>query len=132
MDVSKNIYPGLQREEIFEVKEIHSAQHLGSGDVHVLATPMLILFMEQNARRLLGEHLPVGYSSVGVHVDVHHLAPTPVGSDVRAKALVENMEGNKVTFVVDLWDSKEKVGVGKHTRVIIDEARFMRRVHAKT
>lgn len=131
MELTEFVHPGMAREEDFLVEEEHSAIHIGSGSLRVLATPWMIAFMERTARRLLGDLLPAGYSSVGVRVDVQHLAPSPVGSTVKAKAEVTNLEGWKVDFTIQAWDGFEKIGEGYHQRVVIDEARFLRRVAKK-
>jgi len=132
MDLTQFFQPGAAREELFDVGDEHSAIHVGSGSLRVLATPWMIAFMERTARMLLAEGLPPGYSSVGVHVDVRHLAPTPVGARVRARAEVASIEGSRVNFSVQAWDGQEKIGEGAHQRVVIDEERFLRRVAAKT
>jgi len=109
----------------------NSAIHLGSGSSRVLATPWMIAFMERVSHRLLTCCLPEGYSSVGTHLDVRHLAPTPVGATIRVRAEVLSVDGIKVYFSIEAWDSLEKIGEGKHERVVIDEARFLRRVEKK-
>jgi fluoroacetyl-CoA thioesterase len=131
MDLSQIIQPGMSKEETYRVEEEYSAIHVGSGSVRVLATPWMIAFMERVARKFVGELLPAGFSSVGVRVDVQHLAPSPVGSQVTARAEVISVEGGKVNFHVEAWDEQEKIGAGSHQRVVIDEARFLRRVAAK-
>lgn len=131
MDLSELFTPGMSREETFLIEEEHSAIHVGSGSLRVLATPWMIAFMETTARKLMSEHLPDGYSSVGAHVDVRHLAPTPVGKRLRVRTEVIAVDGLKVTFAVAAWDDQEQVGEGQHLRVIIDEARFLKRVSAK-
>lgn len=131
MELSEIIRPGMSKEETFLVEEEHSAAHVGSGSLRVLATPWMILYMERVARKFLGELLPVGYTSVGVHVDVYHLAPAAVGSPVKARAEVLALEGNRVDFSIEAWDDSEKIGSGQHQRVVIDEARFLRRIAAK-
>ena len=68
---------------------------------------------------------------MGVHVDVHHLAPTPLGSTVRVQCEVLEVDGPKVNFSVQAWDAVEQVGEGKHQRVVINEERFLNRVNAK-
>jgi predicted thioesterase len=87
--------------------------------------------MERVAHRLIAEHLPDGSSSVGVHVDVRHLAPTPVGSQVRVRAEVTGVDGTRVTLLVQAWDHVELIGDGSHQRMVIDQERFLRRVGAK-
>ena len=87
--------------------------------------------MERVSHRLLTCCLPEGYSSVGTHLDVRHLAPTPVGATIKVRAEVLSLDENRVHFTIEVWDELEKIGEGKHERVIIDEARFLRRVEKK-
>jgi len=131
MDVEEIFQPGMSMEEVFPVEEQHTALHVGSGSLRVLATPWMIAFMERVTRKFMGKHLPPGYSSVGVRVDVRHLAPSPVGSRVVARAVVISVQGSRVDFKVEAWDGEEKIGDGQHQRVVIEEARFLRRVAAK-
>jgi fluoroacetyl-CoA thioesterase len=131
MDIAELIHPGMTREDNFEVTMEYSAIHLGSGSARVLATPWMIAFMERVSHRLLTCCLPEGHSSVGSHVDVHHLAPTPVGATIRVRVEVLAVDGNRVDYSVEAWDEVEKIGEGKHTRVVIDEARFWKRVEKK-
>jgi len=131
MDLIQILRPGMQREETFRVEEEHAAIHIGSGSSRVLATPWMIAFMERVSHRLVSENLPQGYSSVGVVVDVRHLAPTPIGGTVRVRAEIIELNGLNVALVVQAWDESERVGEGRHQRVVIDEARFLKRVEAK-
>ncbi len=131
MGLSAPIQAGLANEQVFQVEEAYTAVKVGSGGLPVLATPSLIAFMEQVAFRLLEEHLPEGSSSVGIWVDIRHLAATPVGENVRVHCEVVEAANGRVTFNLQAWDEHEKVGEGKHQRVIIDPVRFMRRVEGK-
>jgi predicted thioesterase len=131
MDLEKVIRKGIVNEESFKVADEHSAIQVGSGGSNVLATPWLIAFMERVAYQMLADILPEGKSSVGVLVDVRHLAPTPIGSKVRVRAEVDELQGSRVVFGVQAWDQVEKIGQGSHHRVVIDEARFMHRVEGK-
>jgi fluoroacetyl-CoA thioesterase len=131
MELPESIYPGLSREQTFTVDPENTAYHLGSGASRVLATPWMIAFMERTAHALLTCCLPQGTSSVGTHLDVRHLAPTPQGGQVRIRAEVLSIDGLKVIFALEAWDALEKVGEGRHERSVIDEARFLRRVDKK-
>jgi fluoroacetyl-CoA thioesterase len=122
---------GMQAVKTFQVQEKDSATHLGSGSLRVLATPGMVAFIEQVARTFIDEHLPAGYTSVGVHVDVRHLAATPVGSELQVKCEVIEVSGSKINFQVLVCDEVENVGEGTHQRVVIDVERFMRRVKEK-
>ncbi len=131
MEVKDTIHPGMTLEKTFLVQEGHLAAHLGSGSLRVLATPAMIAFMEGVSHQLLAQYLPEGFSSVGTHVDVRHLAPTPLGSTIRVKTEVIQVDGIRVLFNVQAWDEREQIGSGQHERVVIDHARFLRRVAAK-
>jgi len=131
MDVAKLIHAGMTREDDFEITLENSALHLGSGSTRVLATPWMIAFMERVSHRLLTCCLPEGYSSVGTHLNVHHLAPTPVGASIHIKVEVLLVEGDRVDYSIEAWDKLEKIGEGTHQRLVIEEARFWKRVEKK-
>jgi predicted thioesterase len=131
MEPIEMIKPGMVREETFIINAENTAYHLGSGASRVLATPWMIAFMERTAHHLMTCCLPEGASSVGTHLDVRHLAPTPQGGQVRIRAEVLAIEGMKVSFSIEAWDTLEKIGEGRHERAVIDEARFLRRVEKK-
>lgn len=122
----------MYREIVFEVTEEHSAIQLGSGSLRVLATPMMIRFMEITSHRLLEGYLPEGFSSVGVHINVRHQAPTPINNPVKVRAEILELNQSRVLFSVRAWDDLEQVGEGLHQRVVIDLDRFMKRVEVKT
>jgi len=124
--------PGMTNEKQIVVEEKHTAHHLGSGGVPVLATPIMILFMEETSRGVVEPLLSPGQMTVGVHVDVRHLAPTPVGMTVTIRSELLAVEGRKLTFRVEAFDEREKVGEGIHERAIIDLAKFGQRVKAKS
>ncbi len=113
------------------VTEDWTAPSMGSGTVPVLATPALVALMEQAAVRALEGRLPAGQTSVGVRIDVRHLAATPVGVRVRARATLVAAEGRRLTFQIEAWDETEKVGEAVHERVLVDMGRFMERVQSK-
>lgn len=125
------IVPGLVGEQETKVEPGNTAKHLGSGQVSVFATPEMIRLMERAAVRAVDSLLPDGYHTVGVHVDVRHLAATPLGMTVRARAELVEVDGRKLTFRVEAFDDVEKVGEGRHGRMIIDLAKFKERAEAK-
>ncbi len=131
MELSELIHPGMTREDSFPITMENSAIHLGSGSSRVLATPWMIAFMERVSHRLLMCCLPEGFSSVGTHVDVRHLAPTPIGTMIHVRSEVLSLDGNRIYFSIEAWDNLEKIGECQHERVVIDEARFLRRVEKK-
>jgi len=130
------IQPGLTGEVEILVAEEHTAQHLGSGSVQVLATPQMVLLMERAGVAAVDHLLPEGYRTVGAHLDVRHLAPTPVGFRVRARAELIQVEGQRLTFRVEVYeepfDERSLVGEGTHQRAIIDVQRFGERVARKS
>jgi predicted thioesterase len=113
------------------VNETNTASKLGSGSLPVFGTPAMIALMERAAVNALRPHLDAGQDSVGVAVNVKHVAATPMGKQVRAEAQVSAVEGRKVTFTVRAFDAKEMVGEGVHERVLIDRDTFMWKVAAK-
>jgi fluoroacetyl-CoA thioesterase len=132
MQLTDLFHPGMTNEETFVVEERQLAPHVGSGALRVLATPWLIALMEGVSHRLLAKHLPEGYSSVGIHVDMRHLAPTPLGDTLRVQSELLSVDGWTVAFAVRAWDSREQIGECKHERFVIDVARFLKRVQAKS
>jgi len=102
------LVPGLTGEVGMIVTEADTAAHWGSGLVPVLGTPAMVGLMEGAAVQALVGHLPPGRTSVGGRIDVRHLAPTPVGMRVRARAELLKVEGRRLVFRVEAWD--EAVG----------------------
>ena len=131
MEAINELYSGMTAEASFRVEERHTAPHVGSGSVRVLATPSLIAFMEIVAHKSLEQHLPEGKTSVGISIEMRHLAATPVGETVRVACEILEVDGRKITISTQAWDEHEKVADGEHQRVIIDIERFMQRVEAK-
>jgi fluoroacetyl-CoA thioesterase len=123
--------PGLSAELIITVTEADTAAKWGSGLVPVYSTPALVGLMEAAAVKALEGALDAGQTSVGGHIDVRHLAATPVGMTVRARAELTAVEGRKLVFQVDAWDEIEKIGQALHERFVIDTAKFIARSLAK-
>jgi fluoroacetyl-CoA thioesterase len=132
MELEEIIIPGMTREETFIVEEQHTAYHIGSGDEKVLGTPWMISFMERVSNRLIAEHLPANLMSVGVHVDVKHLAATPMKASVQVRAEVLEVVKNRIKLSIEAWDSRDKIGEGTHLRAVVEKDRFMQRVMSKT
>ena len=97
----------------------------------VYSTPMMIHVLELAAAKAIAPYLPPGWVSVGTSVDVKHLAATPVGFTIVARAEVVEWDGKTVTFAVEARDGVELIGEGRHVRAPIDLARFDRGVAAK-
>ena len=98
----------------------------------VLATPVMILVMENAALNAIRSFLDAGESTVGTAINVKHFAATPVGHDVRATAEVVGVEGKRVDFKVSASDGKEEIGSGTHQRIVIDLRSFNERLARKS
>jgi predicted thioesterase len=98
----------------------------------VLATPVMILIMENAALNAIKPFLDAGESAVGVAVDVKHLAATPVGHEVCATAEVIGVDGKRIDFKVSASDGKEEIGKGSHQRIVIDLRSFNERLAKKS
>lgn len=107
---------GLSHEIIEETQPSHAAPHLAKP---MFSTPSMIGFMERCSVQLLKPYLEEGETSVGYRVNVTHLAGTPIGQKVRVRSSVKAIEGRRITFAVEAYNEKEKIGEGEHTRVII-------------
>ena len=125
------IAPGLQGTVELVVAEEHTAPSIGSGKVRVLATPVMINLFEAAALKAIEHLLQPGYQSLGTHLDVHHVAATPVGMRVRAVAEVTRVEGRTVTFKLSASDQVDQIGHGTHERVVVNVAKFDARVQKK-
>ena len=126
-----DIRPGLSGSAELVVAEEHTAPSIGSGKVRVLATPVMINLIEAAALAAVEHLLQPGYQSLGTHLDVHHIAATPVGMKVRATAEVTAVNGRTVTFKVSAHDEKDLIGHGTHERVVVNVAKFDQRVQQK-
>ena len=122
---------GLYAEIEIIVDEVKTAVHLESGSLAVFATPALVALMENAAVRALEGHLPSGQTTVGGQIEVRHLAATPVGMKVRARAELVEVSGRKLSFRIQAWDEFEQIGVADHIRFIIEPDTFMEQVSHK-
>jgi len=123
--------PGLVGRAEMTVGEEHTAPRIGSGKVHVLATPVMINLIEAAALAAVEHLLPAGHQSLGTVLNVRHVAATPVGMGVMAIAEVVAVEGRTIRFRVEARDEKELIGDGTHERVVVNVARFDERVRRK-
>lgn len=124
--------PGLTAEVQRVVTRELTAEVLGNPGVAVLATPFVLTLLENAAHAVMVPHLPPGGASVGTAVDMKHLAATPIGMTVRAKAVLLETDGRRCLFDVQAWDEVEKIAEGRHERyVVADLGRFLARAGAK-
>lgn len=131
MDLAAVLKLGTLGRTELVVGEEHTAPRVGSGLVHVLATPVMINLFEAAALDAVDRHLPPGYQSLGTVLNVRHIAATPVGMKVFASAKILKIEGRTVFLAVEARDEKELIGDGLHERVVVNVEKFSLRVQAK-
>ena len=130
IDLSK-LRPGLRGEASLIVGEEHTAPRIGSGAIHVLATPVMINVIEAAALAAVERLLPAGHQSLGTVLNVRHIAATPVAMRVTATAIVQRVEGRTIYFTVEARDERELIGDGTHERVVVNVEKFDQRVKRK-
>ena len=116
---------GLTYTSTLVVSKDHVAAVMGSGDLHVFATPAMVALMENAAMLAVAPHLPEGSTTVGAMINTSHMKPSPVDETVRATAVLTGIEGRKLTFSIKAEDSKGVIGEAEHVRFIVDKERFM-------
>ena len=129
--MSPQLKQGLVGRAALVVAEDHTAPRVGSGRVHVLATPVMINLIEAAALAAVEHLLPAGHQSLGTVLNVRHIAATPVGMRVVATAEVIGIDGRTIRFRVEARDEKELIGDGTHERVVVNVAKFDQRVQRK-
>ncbi len=123
------LHPGLSAEVQLTVTDADTALAIGSGTVPVLATPRVVALCEQTSVKAVENDLAPGTTTVGMRVQLDHLAPTPVGQTVSCEATLESMAGRRVTFTVSVNDARGLVAAGKITRVVVDTERFLEKAN---
>jgi predicted thioesterase len=131
MNKDVKIAPGKTADASMTVNENATARAVGSGSLGVFATPMMIALMERAACAALSDALEKGQTSVGTRIDVSHTAASPVGAEIAATATITGVNGRKIEFAVTANDGVREIGSGTHTRVIVDEAKFMAKADEK-
>ncbi|MHB1161868.1 MAG: thioesterase family protein [Chloroflexota bacterium] len=123
--------PGLTGEVRRRVTQDMTADAYGVVGVKVLATPAMIALMELASWQAVQSALEPGMTSVGSELNVRHLAPTPVGDVVRVRSELLEVQGRRLTFRVEAWDSAGQVGEGVHSRFVVSQARFLERLSSR-
>lgn len=116
---------GLTYTSTLVVSKEHVAAVMGSGDLHVYATPAMVALMENAAMLTVAEHLPEGSTTVGAMINTSHVKPSPIGDTIKTTAVLTDVEGRKLTFSVKAEDSKGIIGEAVHVRYIVDREKFM-------
>jgi fluoroacetyl-CoA thioesterase len=123
------VEPGLSAEVVLVVTDADTATALRSGEVPVLGTPRVVALCEEASVAALVGNLEKGSTTVGHTVQLDHVAPTRVGTEVRAEATLLKVNGRRLTFSVAVTDARGLVAAGKITRVVVDADRFMEKAH---
>ena len=123
-----SVAPGEKFSFKFTTSSEHSAKHVGSGDVDVLSTPSMILFMEEACRRYMDDRLPESETTVGTRVDIYHVKAAPVGSEIEVHGTLLAIEGRKLVFWVEVWHNGRRIGYGVHERYIVNREAFLRKL----
>lgn len=116
---------GLKHTSELRVSEALTAIAVGSGDMPVLATPMMMALMENAAMLAVRDKLPEGSTTVGGHIESSHLKPSKIGDVVKAEAEVTKVDGKKIEFRVSAYSGETLIGEGTHLRFIVDRQKFM-------
>jgi len=122
---------GLTYEKTTAVDEKNIAKAVGSGNVEVFATPMMIALMEEAAAECIAPYLEEGQTSVGTEISSTHLSATPIGMKVTAKAVVTEVNGKSVKFDISAYDESGIIGEGKHSRFILNKQKFEEKAKSK-
>ncbi|MCJ7705474.1 MAG: hypothetical protein MUO28_08055 [Desulfobacterales bacterium] len=123
--------PGLMGKAEMIVKEEDLVSRLGNSPVDVLSTPRLIQLMEEAAVNAIQDIVPPDQLSLGTQVKIKHLSATPLGMKVTGNAILKEVHKNRLLFLVDAYDEKEKVAEGEHERVFVSKEHFRRKVEKK-
>lgn len=110
------------------VTDDNTAEHVGSGNLAVFATPAMAALMENAAMLAVAPALEKGQTTVGSEISISHIKPTGIGSKVSATAVLAAVEGRKLSFNVAARDEEGMIGEGTHIRFIVDSERFMGKV----
>lgn len=113
------------------VNSENTAVTVGSGALPVFATPAMAALIEQAAVQAVQPFMPLGTTTVGVGIQIRHLAATPVGHNINAEAVVVGVEGRKLEFKIAVFDEREKIGEGTHERFVVDAESFMSKLNLK-
>lgn len=108
-----------------------SAQKVGSGDLDVFATPVLVALAEETALKSVSPYLEEGQGTVGTKVDIAHIAATPIGMKVRCETELVEVDRRRLVFNVEVYDEVERVAQGTHERFIVDAEKFLAKAESK-
>lgn len=116
---------GLTYTSTLVVSKDHVAAVMGSGDLHVFATPAMVALMENAAMLAVADYLPEGSTTVGAMMNTSHVKPSPMDESIRATAILTGIDGRKLTYSIKAEDSKGIIGEAVHVRYVVDREKFM-------
>lgn len=128
----EKIKPGERIEKYITVKKAHLANEVGSGDVAVFSTPMVINAMELASSELLRNYLESGFISVGTKINIDHIAPTLEGIKVKVVAEIVNIDRRKYSFYIEVYDNAGIIAKGEHIRVVVKKEDFMKKAKERS
>jgi fluoroacetyl-CoA thioesterase len=120
---------GARYTSIIKVDEQHTAIAMGSGDMPVLATPAMMALMENAAMMAVSSCLPDDETTVGSQMDVSHLRPSAVGTEITATAVLTEVDGRKLTFEVKAMEGGDVIGKGVHIRYVVNRDAFLQKMN---
>lgn len=117
----------------FLVLDNHSAKSMGSGDLNVLSTPMLVAFMEESSKELLNNYLSKEQGSVGSNININHIAPTKIGEKITVHTKIKENKNYKIIKfnIIAYNEEQQEIANAEHTRVIINNEKFMQKLNSK-
>ena len=122
---------GITGEKSIAVTIENTALAMGSGTLRVLATPAMIALVEGCCAESVEDMLDEGLTTVGTNVNAAHIAASPLGVSILCKSRLVAVDGRRLDFEAEVYDSKELIGKAKHTRFIVDAEKFLNKTYAK-
>ncbi len=129
--MAEQLHVGMEFTKTIVVTEELAARHLAGKGVGVLSTPELVRFIEMCALEGVKPYLQTGQDTVGIRVDVRHLAGTPVGMKVTARCALKEIDRRRLEFTFEVQDEMDKVAEGTHGRFIVDTEKQQQRIQEK-
>ena len=128
--LSESLYNQRTMEKTYIVGAEQTAQVMGSGDMPVLATPALVAMMENAAMLCARQLLTDGETTVGGSIDVRHLAPSPVGAEIRVVAELTERDGRRLMFSIRATEGEKEIGIANHVRYAVNRERFLAKLRS--
>ncbi len=123
--LSAKLKLGMKISKTYKVLKEDTADYIGNPGVVMFSTPAMIKYMELTSGDMVFPHLPEGYNPVGTRVCISHLAPTPVGAEVRVKSTLVDMDRSRLTFQVEAWYGDTLIGAGSYEQFVVELKRFL-------